>query len=143
MFSSHFVKSLLDYKMLRSKKVTYAFMGSYMVYLCSLMTIKSRIVVGFWFMLHLTEEVLQFKQTNGHKNKYYTIKHFHKLLLNHFGSIWNYFDISRLFCMIGFMYTGNTIFYSWLMMISFLSSLKFLRAFPSYRIFIQLLIACI
>jgi hypothetical protein len=143
LFSSNFVKSLLDFKMLKSRKVTYAFMGSYIVYLSSLMFYRSRLVVAFWFILHLTEEIMQYRQNNGSDHKDYTMTRFHRLILAHFETLWNYFDFTRLMCMVGFIYFDNATFYSWLMMVSFLSFLKYLRAFPEYRIFIQLLIACI
>lgn len=66
-----------------------------------------------------------------------------KLIWDHFDSIWNYFDLARLIFMVGFIIMESNIFYSWLMLSSYLSFLKYLRAFKSYRIFIQLVHACI
>jgi len=77
-------------------------MGSYIVYLCSLIIIRSKIVVGFWFILHLTEEVLQFKQNNDNEQAF-VWRDMNKYISNHFETVWNYFDLFRLLIMIGFM----------------------------------------
>jgi hypothetical protein len=90
-----------------------------------------------WTIIHVSEVCFNIKTSGaGQPNK-----NLRTLVMEYNSHYWNIFDLIRIKFMMGFVLTAgeNTTVYTWLTVVSWCCSFKFLRAFKSLRIFVFLL----
>lgn len=91
-FTAKAVKNIISYKWSLLKAYGYMYCLYYGIYMLCIIVGRQGgwVMIGVWFILHSTEEVIQMCLSN-------------EGLITHFSEIWNVFDIARVVAMLAFI----------------------------------------
>lgn len=152
-FESKFVQTYLDYKMKQTAWISYIQMTLYLAYLLTNFVKHMWYSVAPWCVYQIAEEIVQLIGNQKASGEKWNIRSAFSTAYDSM-DIWNFADYLRIILQISFIVVSfcstpdpdqlgpADVFFAYLIMVSWLSFLKYLRMFESLRIFIKLFIEC-